>query len=311
MTQPRPPAVAAQQTAALVPPASRTESRLWVEMRNVDLHIDLSNVMRVRSLRGQVVPLPGAVAWLDQVTSFSIRATSGEATLDGHAVAALLNEIAFHYPGTPIRNVSVRIESGNTVLNGVLHKGVDIPFEMTAVPVLQPDGLIKLHPSRLRILGVNGLALMHAIGLHLSKLMDLSGARGVTVKGDDLYLDPLKVLPPPFILGRVGAVRIEGALLVQTFVKTADDSVFGSYVVPDTGSRNFVYFRGGTIRFGRLTMTDTDLLIHDSDERDPLDMYLLEYKKQLVAGYTKTMADGGVRAWMVDYNKLSAPSSVR
>lgn len=32
------------------------DSTLWVEMRNVDLHIDSQAVMRVRSLRGEVIP---------------------------------------------------------------------------------------------------------------------------------------------------------------------------------------------------------------------------------------------------------------
>ena len=282
------------------------DTTLWMDMRNVDLHVDPRNVMRVRSLHGQIrATAAGGIAWLDDATSFTIRATSGVVALDGAGITALLNEMAFNYPGAPIKHLRVQIEGGKLVQSGVLHKGVDIPFQMWAVPVLQPDGLIRLHPDRLRILGVNGLALMHAIGLHLSKLLDLSKSPAASVKGDDLYLDPLKLIPPPTIQGTLSAVRIEGDLLVQEFAKTADDTVFGSFVVPDSGSKNFVYFRGGTLRLGRLTMTDTDLLIHDADESDRFDLYLAEYNKQLVAGYTKSLANHGLRAWMVDYAKLS------
>jgi hypothetical protein len=295
-----------------MPASAPADSLLWMEMRNVDLHVDPRNVMHVRSLRGQVVPAAAnTVPWLDQPTSFHIRATSGTVALDGDGVTALLNENAFNYPGAPIKGLRVRIDSGEVVQSGTLHKGVDIPFTMWAKPVLLADGRLQLHPDRLRILGVNGLALMHALHLHLDSMMDLSKAHGVSVKGDDLFIDPLAIIPPPTVTGRLTAVRIEGAQLVQEFARTADDSIFGRFVQPDSGSRNFVYFRGGRLRFGKLTMTDTDLLINDADESDPFDLYFAEYNKQLVAGHTKNTANYGLRTWMVDYGKLTRAVTTR
>jgi hypothetical protein len=191
------------------------------------------------------------------------------------------------------------------VQRGTLHKGVPIPFQMWSVPKLQPDGRLRLHPDRLKIFGVNGTTLMHALGLHLQKMMDVRKARGVTVEGDDIYLDPLQITPPPMVEGKLTAVRIEGTLLVQEFARTPDDTIFGTFVKADSGSRNFVYFRGGTLRFGKLTMTDTDLLIHDADERDPFDLYFPEYNRQLVAGHTSNLENLGLRTWMVDYAKLA------
>lgn len=282
------------------------DSSLWMDMRNVDLHVDPVNVMHVRSLRGEVVSnTAGAIASLDHPTSFHIRATSGTVALDGDGITALLNEIAFNYPGAPIKHLKVTIGNGEVEQQGTLHKGVDIPFKMWAVPVLQPDGRIKLHPNKLTILGVNGLLLMHALHLHLSSMMDLSKAHGVSVSGDDLYLDPLAIIPPPTVTGKLSSVRVEGALLVQDFARTADDSLFGTFVRPDSGSRNYIYFRGGDLRFGKLTMTDTDLLIHDADESDPFDLYFPEYNKQLTAGHTKNLPDFGLRTWMVDYGKVA------
>jgi hypothetical protein len=146
---------------------------------------------------------------------------------------------------------------------------------------------------------------MHALGLHMEKLMDLRKARGVTVKGDDLFVDPLALIPPPTVEGHLVAVRIEDSLLVQEFARTPDDSIFGTYVRPDSGSRNFVYFRGGQLRFGKLTMQDTDLLINDDDERDPLDLYLAQYNKQLAAGHTRNLPNLGLRTWLIDYHRLT------
>ena len=287
--------------------SAAADSVLWMEMRNVDLHIDERRVMHMRLLRGEVIPtIPGSIAFLDDPTSFHVRVTGGEVALNGDAVGALLNEMAFHYDGAPIKHLQVRIENGQLVQKGTLHKGVDIPFEMWARPVLQSDGRLRLHPDKLRIFSVNGLTLMHALGLHMEKLMDLRKARGVTVRGDDLFVDPLALIPPPTVDGRLMAVRIEDSLLVQEFARMPDDTIFGTYVRPDSGSHNFVYFRGGELRFGKLTMHDTDLLINDDDERDPLDLYLAQYTKQLAAGHTRNLANLGLRTWLVDYRRLTS-----
>ena len=56
-------------------------------------------------------------------------------------------------------------------------------------------------------------------------------------------------------------------------------------------------------------MSDTDLLISDTDEHDPFDLYFAEYNRQLVAGHTNNLPNLGLRAWMVDFGKLGAASS--
>lgn len=301
----------AASASASLPHIVAADSVLWMDMENVDLHIDVKNVMRIRSLHGRVMPTqPGAIAWLDDAKSFVIHATSGSVSLDGDAVTALLDGNIFDYPGAPIKKLHVKIEDGYVVQTGILHKGVDIPFEMKSVPRLEPDGRLKLHPDHLKIFGVNGLALMHALHLHLESMMDLSKAHGASVKGDDIFLDPLAIIPPPSVKGTLSAVRIQGNLLVQDFARTADDTVFGTFVRADPDAHNYIYFRGGLLRFGKLTMTDTDLLIHDADESDPFDLYFKEYNKQLIAGHTKNLANFGLRTWMVDYGKLGGERTV-
>src|SRR6185369_8216130 len=82
------------------------DSVLWMEMRNVDLHINPRSAMHIRSLRGRVLTTtPGSIAWLDQPTSFRVRATSGVIALDGDAITTLLNEVAFSYPDAPIKKL--------------------------------------------------------------------------------------------------------------------------------------------------------------------------------------------------------------
>jgi hypothetical protein len=64
-------------------------------------------------------------------------------------------------------------------------------------------------------------------------------------------------------------------------------------------------YRGGILRFGRLTMTDVDMQLIDADPTDPFEFFPDHYNDQLVAGYSKTTASGGLRVYMPDYNKIS------
>jgi hypothetical protein len=281
------------------------DSALWIAMRDVDLHIDESHVMHVREMHGQVTAVrPGAIPFLDDPTSFRIHVTSGTVDLTGPDLAALLNGYVFAYRGSPLRNIRARVDGSTVVINGIMHKGVDLPFEMTSELSLEPDGRIRAHSRKMKMLGVNGAALLHALGMHLDKVLDLSGSRGASVIGDDLLLDPIRIVPPPTIEGRLASVRTEGDHVTQTFVRTAEDSLFRARVHVDSTAHHYLYFRGGRLRFGKLLMTDTDLLIVDADERDPFDLYMAKYNVQLTAGTTKNLANLGLRVSMPDYGKV-------
>jgi hypothetical protein len=304
--------VAAAPTGATPAPAiGPRESRLWIEMRNVDLHIDAHAVMRVHRLRGEAVSsAPDEPAVLDDAGSFTVRVTSGTVALTGDAMSALLNGFVFAYKGSPLKRLRVRTSGTQIVQTGIMHKGVDLPFEITATLSLEGDGRIRLHPTRTRILGVNGQKLLGALGLHLDKLLDLRGARGASVKGDDFFLEPTKILPPPAIDGRLASIRVEGPEIVQDFVRLPDDSIFDSYARPDSAANNYIFFRGGQLRFGKLLMTDTDLQIVDANERDAFDLYLKEYNRQLTAGTSRTLANLGLRVIMPDYRTVATVAPV-
>ena len=305
------PATAAPAAALADDGGAPREDRLWLEMRNVDLHIDATHALRIRELRGEAVPThKDRPAVLDDESSFTVRVTSGTVALTGDALSALMNEHVFHYAGSPLRDLRVRTAGTQLVQRGIMHKGVDIPFEMTASVSLEPDGRVRLHPTRTRILGVNGEKLLHALGLHLDRLLDLRGAHGASVKGDDLFLEPTEILPPPAIAGRLASIRVEGDELVQEFVRLPEDTVFDGYARPDSAARNYIFFRGSRLRFGKLLMSDTDLEIVDADERDPFDLYLREYARQLTAGTSRTLANEGLRVLMPDYRTVASQPRV-
>jgi outer membrane protein OmpA-like peptidoglycan-associated protein len=65
-----------------------------------------------------------------------------------------------------------------------------------------------------------------------------------------------------------------------------------------------MYYRGGTLRFGKLTMNDADLKIIDADPKNPFDFSLDHYNAQLVAGTSKNTPNFGLVVYMPDYYKV-------
>lgn len=300
------------RAAAPSPVADDSTAKTWIEMRNVELRVLEKAHIQVRELHGEVVSThPGVVPILDSTTSFKIRITGGTVALTGPDLGVLMNEYVFAYKGSPLRDLKIRTEGSQIVQSGIMHKGVDIHFELKATPSLMPDGRIRLHPTQVEILGVNGLKLMNALGLQLDKLLDLSGSRGASVKDNDILLEPMKIIPPPAIDGRLASLRVEGPLLVQDFVRLPEDSIFSGYAKPDTTPSTYVYFRGGRLRFGKLTMTDTDLQILDGDPTDPLDLYLDRYNLQLIAGTSRTLPSLGLKVVFPDFDDLSKTTAQR
>jgi hypothetical protein len=288
--------------------AADTLPRTWLEMKNVNLRVATNAVVGVRHLRGEVIPTTrGSSAILDSTGSFSIRITSGTVSLSSADLGVILNKFVFGYRGSPLKNLRVKMSGSQLVQTGTMHKGVDIHFEITATPSLTDSGFIRLHPTKVRVLGVNGESLLHALGLHLDNMLDLSKSAAARVKGDDIYLDPSKILPPPAIVGRLVAVRVEGDALVQEFAKLPEDSVFDGYARADSVAPNYLFFRGGRLRFGRLEMRDTELQILDLDPSDPFDLFLAEYNKQLTAGYSRNRRNLSLQAFFPDFTDLGRP----
>lgn len=196
---------------------SSREALTQVSMRNVNFYVTPGAALRIRHLRGEMRPLRGDVVIFDDKSSFVIRMAYAEIGLTGADLSNVMNTVVFAYRGAPLRRMRVRTSGTQLIQSGILHKLVDMPFEITSEVSATPDGLIRLHPVKTRILGVDGNWLMRAFGLSLEKILDVRRARGVSVKGNDLFLDPVKLLPPPAIEGRLTGIRVEGDQLVQVF----------------------------------------------------------------------------------------------
>jgi hypothetical protein len=280
---------------------STSDTVTQVSMRNVNFYIVPHAALRIRTLRGEMSSIRGGPIVFDDKNSFVIKLEYAEIGLTGDDITTLMNTHIFAYPGSPLKKLRVRTAGNRIVQSGIMHKGLDLPFEITADVSVTPAGLIRLHPVKTRILGVDGAALMRAFGMNLQKILDLSKAKGVTVKGNDLFLDPTLILPPPAIEGHATAIRVDGKELVQTF--GTPDAV-APLVPPDTTAPAFMYYKGGTLHFGKLMMLDADMQIVDRQPTGSFNFDLDRYKDQLVAGYSRTRADLGLEVYMLGLDKL-------
>jgi hypothetical protein len=292
------------------PHADPARVRTRVSMRRVDFYVDTQVVLHIRHLDGTMRSKEGGPVVFDDKNSFIITIDTAEVGMTGADLSALLNKYVFGYKGSPLSHLHLRTEGDHVVQTGRMHKGITISFEITAMIDVTPEGLLRLHPIKTKIMGMNGEKLMKFLGLSLEKILDLSGATGATVHGNDIFLDPRKIIPPPEIEGRVVSVRVDGDEMVQAFGKMEPHEPVRALVPPDTKAPNYMFYKGGTLRFGRLLMLDAEMQIVDLDPEEVFKFDLSRYNAQLVAGYERTLADGGLEVWMRDVDKLGAETVV-
>jgi hypothetical protein len=271
-----------------------------VQMQNVDFYVDRDIPLRIRHLRGTMRSKTGGPVVFDDRKSFVIRLDDAEVGLTGRDLSLLMNRYVFNFRGSPLKRLTISTSGNQIVQKGILHKVLDMPFEITATLSVTDDGKIRIHPTRTRILGMGVNRLMTGIGLQLDQIIDLKKANGASVRGNDIFLDPAKILPPPTIEGRLADIRVEGDQVVQRF-----GSPVSGMPVPDATAANYMFYRGGSIRFGKLLMSDSELQIVDLDPSDAFHFDLDRYLPQLVAGYSRSFASGGLEAFMRDVDKLN------
>src|SRR5712671_2671779 len=270
-----------------------------VQMHNVMYHFTDQIAVHLINVCGNLVPTsPSHIPVFDDKNSFELEITAAEMTMDPQSLANVLNTHVFAAKDAPLKDIAVTIDKGRLKIKGKLHQKGDIGFETEGQLSATTDGKIRLHAEKIRALHLPVKGLMDLFGLDIADLIKNGKVRGVQVEKDDLILDPGEILPPPKISGKITDIHLEGNNIVQIFGEPR------KYPWAKVSAQNYMAYRGNRLQFGKLLMTDTDMVIIDPDPRDPFDFYLDRYKDQLVAGYSKTTPTSGLRVYMVDFNKL-------
>jgi hypothetical protein len=294
-------------------PMRSAQAGVQLEMRNVRLHVDEGIILDISRLHGVMVSRSrGMPPVFDDQRSYVLHLRSADMSMTMTSLQNLMNRHVFSYQGSPLKNVTLAPDGPRLRMKGTLHKMIAIPVSTSASVSATSDGRMRLHVESIKAVGVPAKGLLDLFGLKVDDVMDIKNRRGVDVQDNDIVVAAGQVLPPPEIVGRLTRVAVQGDRLVQTFDDPATRGP-ARLARPSPGARNYIYFAGGDITFGKLTMHDADLQLIDTDPRDPFDFYPARYNAQLVAGYSKNTPAKGLKTYMPDYDDLrgTAPSAVR
>jgi hypothetical protein len=265
-------------------------------MHNVILNEGPSLKLRVRWLRGWLrATRPDTTPSFDDPKSFLLDINTGVVGVSLTDLAGALN--AGLLDGS-LTNISLAPYGQQIKVNGTLHKGIPLPFELIGDIAAAPDGRIRMHVATLRVLKIPFQGILKAFDLKAGDLVGPKGARGVQVSGNDIYFDPEQILPEPQKRGKLTDVHIKNADIVEVYGLARQE------VMNARKWRNFIRLRGGNLEFGKLTMHNVDLVMIDVSDDPWFKFDLAHYQEQIVNGYTRMTAQAGLQIFMPDIDKI-------
>lgn len=200
--------------------------------------------------------------------------------------------------GSPLEHVSLAAQGDQLKLSGTLNKGIPLPIEMISDVASSPDGRIRMHIQRMRVLRLPVAGLLKAFDLKTGDLVSPKGAQGVQVVGNDIYFDPEVILPQPRKRGKLTSVKVVKETLVEVYGSGERD------VQRTAQWRNFLRLKGGILAFGKLTMHNVDIAMIDVSSDAWFKFDLSHYQEQLVNGYTRMTPQAGLQIFMPDIDKV-------
>ncbi|MGA7224971.1 MAG: hypothetical protein WA603_24870 [Candidatus Acidiferrales bacterium] len=288
------------------PQASATspDNDVQTTMRNVQYHLTDKIAVHVTLLNGKLTPKPDQTVVFDNKQSFTIDVDSAKVSLTTTSLTNDLNDFVFAKSDAPLKKLAATIEGDQLTIKGLLVSKGGIPFSSTGMLSLTSEGMIRVHTTKVNALHLPVKGLMDMLGVDTEKLLDTKKVPGVSLDKDDLILDPQYLLPPPQLQGRLSSIKIINGEIALTFGDTEGKGSEPA-LTNNCGARNYLQFKGGTVRFGNLTMEPTNLLLMDMQPTEPFDFAIDHYKEQLVAGYSKMTPAGGLCVHVPDYDKIA------
>src|SRR5215467_6795344 len=254
----------------------RTEhGAVKAEFRNVMFHLTATAAAHLEQVSGELWPVGQYdVPVFDDKTSFEVHIATGTVSIAPDALAAIMNEHVFVRRDSPIKDIFVQIKEDRLVIKGKLHRKGDLPFETGGELTLNADGRLRLHTEKVKALHLPVKKAMSLVGIDLANVINTSKIPGMDTDKNDLIFDLAELLPPPHIRGKISAARLRRNAIVVVYGTGGDAPAEtgaggeatgsqASAVSSDRSSRapsgNYMLFRGNRVKFGKLTMENTDL----------------------------------------------------
>ncbi len=263
-----------------------------IDAKHAIFHISDQSEVHADRVTGWMFPVSKQPVSLDDPRSFRLRIDGGESSITAADLTRLFNQQVLPTAITSIRHVECTFEDGKVVFHGTARRLVDVGFIAEATVHAGHDGHLLIHPTSVRGASWFSNHLMHAMNMNQSSMLKPGPRAQYRMIGEDLDLPLSALFPPPVVEGHLVSVRIVGDRLVQNFGPTDD------LATPPTPASAYIYFRGGTMRFGKLTMKDVDLELVDKDNAPQVTFSIASYYHQLEAGYSKALPNRGLLVYM-------------
>lgn len=248
---------------------------------------------------------------LDNPNRYFIKIYHGEVHISVPVLEYIFNSIVFHYKDSRIKNLSIRFpENGSKkseiILSGKLRLVIWVPFELTGILYLEKEnGFIVIEVRSIKSMGNPYTKnVMNNVGLNLESLLRLPPSRGVEIKKNRIYISPFKLLPPPYVSGKIDFVKMNKTntkMILSFHQKRAKNR----HIFMDE-KKNHIRLKGGKIIFGRLKMSPTDILIIDSYPENRFLFSVNDYRKTLRRSNSYLNDNYGIVTVMPDYSLGSA-----
>lgn len=258
----------------------------------------------IRWIRGQMVRTHKQfVPSFDDPESFVFEIQKGVIRVNIGDISHYLN--AMSPKNAPLTNIQIEPAGDLLKLHGTVHKILPIPVEIIGQLSPAPNGQVLFTVSKINMLKIPLRGLLKSLHIELSDLVNASGAPGVAIEGNNILFDTQRLLPPPHIHGRLTSIRVRIPDLEAIYGNAGDDETKLSQW------HNFLNLRGGTLKFGKLTMDHVDLTMIDASQDPWFDLDLVNYQSQLVNGYTRMTAQAGLEIYMPDLDEEVVKKSAR
>jgi hypothetical protein len=271
-----------------------------LQMEHIGLFVTSDSQVEVEHLAGDMIPTRrGLTVSLDDRNSYYLRIESAKLRLSSQNLSSLLNEYTLPSANSPLKRIDLAFDGQQVILKGTIRKILDLPFTAKGGLSTSRGGAIRLHLTEITVAGVVKKGVMDALGLKLSDLAQPKNKPSFRLEGDDVIIPVSLLGPPPRMEGNLTGIHIEGDKLVEIF----GDGV-ANLRQPPTPAVAYIYFVGGVMQFGKLTMRDVDLQLLDLNPQNLFQFSLEHYYEQLEAGYSKSLPNKGLVTFVEDYSKL-------
>lgn len=273
-------------------------SAVTMEASNVLFRYSPQLAVLIVRMRGTLIPTQGhSVASFNDPASFKMAIEAAEIHLSTEQLSSLMNAQITRSPKAQVKNIRISIEGNQLLIDGIMKKGLHVPFHATADVNTTADNRVRITIHQIKVAHMSVMGLLDALGLSMDDLVSQKGLQGMSVDGDSFLIDPQTVFPPP---------QMQASLKQASVAKDGIVLRFGNGMPRFTsGERgNYIALRGGQIEYGRDEMFNADLTMTDSTPGDPFEFFLAQYWQQMVAGTIRVTPDKALRIRVPDFSKI-------